>query len=68
MKILNDETLPNFIKRKHPRKGEKYKQTARTKVQANKEPKRGVPHGGNGTIQYRNFHQSCEEYQLKKAK
>jgi hypothetical protein len=27
-----DETLPNFIIRKHPRKGEKKKQGARTKV------------------------------------
>jgi hypothetical protein len=35
----NDETLPNFIKRKHPRKGEKKKQGASTKVQASKEPK-----------------------------
>jgi hypothetical protein len=30
----NDETLPNFIKRKHRRKREKKKQGARTKVQA----------------------------------
>jgi hypothetical protein len=29
-----DETLPNFTKRKHPRKGEEKKQGARTKVQA----------------------------------
>jgi hypothetical protein len=35
MSIL-DGTLPKFIKRKHPRKGEKEKQRARTKVQANK--------------------------------
>jgi hypothetical protein len=28
----NDETLPNFMKRKHPRKGEKKKKGARTKV------------------------------------
>jgi hypothetical protein len=34
-----DETLPNFIKRKHPRKGEKNKQEARTKVQVSKQPK-----------------------------
>jgi hypothetical protein len=27
-----NETLPNFIKRKHPKKGEKKKQGARTKV------------------------------------
>ncbi len=36
----NSETLPNFIKRKHPRKGEKKKQGARTKVQASKQPKK----------------------------
>jgi hypothetical protein len=33
--------LPNSIKRKHPSKGEKKKQRARTKVQAGKPPKRG---------------------------
>jgi len=42
-----DETLPNFIKRKHPRKGEKKKQRARTEVQASK-------HGGRGTAKYLN--------------
>jgi len=58
--------LPNYIiKRKHPRKGEKRKQGARTKVQACKQPKRGRPHGGNGTTKYRNFH--LEAYQLKKG-
>jgi hypothetical protein len=36
---FNDETLPNFTQRKHPRKGEKKKQRARTKVQASKQPK-----------------------------
>jgi len=40
----SDETLPNFMKRKHPRKGEKKKQRARTKVQANKQPKRDACH------------------------
>jgi len=50
VKVLNDETLSNFIKRKHPRKRKKQKQTTKTKVQANKEPKRGVPHRGTGTI------------------
>jgi hypothetical protein len=49
----NDETLPNFIKRKHPRKGEKKKQGARTKVQASKHPKRGRPQGGKGTTKNR---------------
>jgi hypothetical protein len=47
-----DETLPNFIKRKHPRKGGKKKQGARTKVQASKHPKRGGPQGGKGTTKY----------------
>jgi hypothetical protein len=40
----SDETLPNFMKRKHPRKGEKKKQRARTKVQANKQLKRDACH------------------------
>jgi hypothetical protein len=30
------KTVPNFIERKHPRKGEKKKQGSRTKVQASK--------------------------------
>jgi hypothetical protein len=59
--------LPNYIilKRKHPRKGEKRKQGARTKVQACKQPKRRGPQGGNGTSKYRNLH--IEAYQLKKG-
>jgi hypothetical protein len=32
----DDENLPNFIKRKHPRKREKKKQNARTTIQASK--------------------------------
>jgi hypothetical protein len=41
-----DETLPNFIKSKHPRKGEKRKQSARTRVQAGKRaPKRQATGG-----------------------
>jgi hypothetical protein len=32
----DDETLPNFIKRKHPKKGEKNKQRTRTKVEVGK--------------------------------
>jgi hypothetical protein len=39
--LLFDETPPNFIKRKHPRKGEKKKQGARTKVEASKQAKLG---------------------------
>jgi hypothetical protein len=38
---FDDETLSNFIKRKHRRKGEKKKQGTRTKVQASKQPQRG---------------------------
>ncbi len=50
----NDETLPNFIKRKHPTKGEKNKQRARTKVQAREQPKRGGgPQGEKGTTKNR---------------
>jgi hypothetical protein len=43
-KYDDDEALPNFIKRKHPRKGEKRKEGARIKVQASKQPKRGGSH------------------------
>jgi hypothetical protein len=46
----DDETLPNFIKTKHPKKGEKNKQRTRTKVEAwKKKPQRGKLQGGNGT-------------------
>jgi len=44
-----DETNPKVIKRKHPREGEKKKQGVRTKVQANKQHKKGGPPGGKGT-------------------
>jgi hypothetical protein len=51
-----DETLPNLIKRKHPKKGrEKKKQRARTKVQASKQPKQGRPQGGKGTTKKQTF-------------
>jgi hypothetical protein len=56
------ETLPDFIKRKHPKKGEKKKQGARTKVQTNKQLKRGGPPGGNGTTKNGTFLQSHEGY------
>jgi hypothetical protein len=42
-------TLQNFIERKHPRKGEKRKQGARTEVQASKQSNKGMPQGGKGT-------------------
>jgi hypothetical protein len=59
---LNDESLQNSIKRKHPRKEEKMKQMARrTKVQASKQPK------GKGTTKYQNLHQLHEAYCLKKG-
>jgi hypothetical protein len=45
---IDDETLPNFIKKKHPRKREERKQGARIEVQASKEPNKG-PQGGKGT-------------------
>jgi hypothetical protein len=41
--LQNDETLPKFIERKHPRKGEKRKQGARTEVQASEQPNKGRP-------------------------
>ncbi len=50
--LFSDETLANFIKRKHASKGEKKKQRARIKVQAGKQLKRGVPHEGKGTTKY----------------
>jgi hypothetical protein len=64
---LDDETLPNSIKRKHPRKGEKKKQRASTKVQASKQPKRGEPQGGKGTIKNWTLQQLHEAYQLKRG-
>jgi hypothetical protein len=46
----DDETLPNFIKRKHRRnKGREKEPGARIKVQASKQPKRGGPQAGKGT-------------------
>ncbi len=50
--------LPNLIKRMHPRKGEKKKECWRTKVQASKQPKRGMPHREKGTTKYQNLHKS----------
>jgi hypothetical protein len=64
---LHDETLPNFIKRMHPWKGKKNKQGARTKVQANKQPKRGGPPRRKGTTKNQTLIQLHEAYQLKKG-
>jgi len=44
------ETLPNFNKKKAPKK--RREKETRTKVQASKQPKRGRPQGSNGTIKY----------------
>jgi len=57
----------NIIKRKHPRKGEKKKPMARTKVQAIRQPKPCLPQGGKETTKYGNLLQSHEAYQLKKG-
>jgi hypothetical protein len=51
----DDETLPNFIKTKHPKKGKKKKQRTRIKVGAGKKPQRGESQGGNGTISTKTF-------------
>jgi hypothetical protein len=48
-------------------KGEKNKLRARTKVQASKQPKRGVPYERKGTTKYPNLHQLHEAYQLKRG-
>jgi hypothetical protein len=47
-----DETLPNFIKRKHPRKGEKRKRSARTRVQASKRAPKRRATGGKWNYKY----------------
>jgi hypothetical protein len=60
------ESLPNLIKRKHPRKGQEKKQGPRTKVWASKQPKRGGPQGAKGTPKNQTLHQLPEEYQLKR--
>ncbi len=58
-----------LVKRKHSRKGEKEKQGPRTKVQANKQPNRGRPQRGKGTIKNGGtLHQSLEANQLKKER
>jgi hypothetical protein len=61
--------VPNFIKRKHPRKGEEKEQGAKTKKcrQANS-PKEASHKGGKGTTKNPTLHQSHEAYQLKRGK
>jgi hypothetical protein len=48
------ETVPNFIKRKHPRKGENPKGQGQKFRQANN-PKKGRPPRGKGITQNRSF-------------
>jgi hypothetical protein len=62
-----NETLPNFIERKHRRKGEKRNQRARIEVQAIKQPNKGGPQGGKGATKNQTLHQSDEANQLKKG-
>ncbi len=63
-----DETLPNFIKRKHPKKGRE-KETNGKDQSPGKQiaQKRPATYGGKGTAKYRNLHQSHEAYPLKKG-
>jgi hypothetical protein len=53
--------------KKHPRKGEKWKQGVRTEVQASKQPNKGGPQGGKGTTKNWTLHKSHEANQLKKG-
>jgi hypothetical protein len=63
---VRDEILPNFLKRKHPRKEEKKKQGARTKVEDSKQPKRSRPQGGKGTTKNQTLHPSFSQLIKKK--
>ncbi len=63
----NDETQPNFIKRKYPKQErEKKKQVARTKVQARKQPEQCRPQGEKGTTKNGTLDQWHETYQQPK--
>ncbi len=59
--------LAKFIKNKHPTKGKKKKQGARTKVQTSKQHKKVESQGGKGTTKYQNPHQSLEAYLKEKG-
>lgn len=61
LKSVMVETLPTFIKRKHPRKGEKKKQREKTKIQASRQPKRDVPHKGKEPLNIKTF-TSCMKH------
>jgi hypothetical protein len=47
-----DETLPNFIKRKHPERERKANKVQGPESRQAKEPQSGEPPGGNGTSKY----------------
>jgi hypothetical protein len=51
----------------HPRKGEKKKQEARTKVQAREQCKRGGPQGGKGTTKNRTLHELPDTHQPRRG-
>jgi hypothetical protein len=60
--LNDDETLPNFIKRKHPSKQGRGKETRGKDQSPGKKknsPKEVGSQGGKGTTKYRNFHQDC---------
>jgi hypothetical protein len=59
---MNDGTLPNFIRRKHPSQEEKKKQNATTHVWLCERAPKSEPHGGKGTAEHRNFHRWHEAY------
>jgi hypothetical protein len=63
LKQFNDETLPNFTKRKHPRKGEKKKQRGGPKSRQVNSP---TQVGHKEVREQPSLHQSLEAYQLKK--
>jgi hypothetical protein len=63
---VTNETLPNFKKRKHPRKGEKKNKGQRTKVQGSKQPKRSRPQGGKGTTKNPTIHHPSFSHLIKK--
>ncbi len=59
--------MPNFVERKHSKKGEEMKQGPRIEVQASKQPNTSGPQGGKGTTNNQTLHQSHEAKQLKRG-
>jgi hypothetical protein len=64
--VVFDETPPTFRKRQHPRKGERKKQGARTKVQASKQPKEAGHKEEREPLIIKTSTKSHDAYQLKK--